>query len=61
MLKGKAKKSGKIMNFSQAVIGKSAMRSKKPSVGIIAAPSAGTVNKNPKKPKAPKLTGKRVY
>lgn len=50
------KKSGKKMNFSQAVIGHSSTRSKKKSVGKIVAPSAGTVTKNPDRVK-----GKRIF
>lgn len=57
----KGRKKGKAMNFSQAVLGTSSKRSKKKSIGITVAPSAGTVNKSPRKPKAPSLRGKRVY
>jgi hypothetical protein len=57
----KTRKTGKVMKFSQAVIGKSSKRSKKKSIGIIAAPSTGKVNKSPSKPKAPSLRGKRIY
>ena len=51
------KKSGKRMKFSQPVIGLSAKRKRKPSVGLISAPSAGTVivpNKGVKR-------GKKVF
>jgi hypothetical protein len=53
---GMMKKGGKRMNFSQSVIGHSAKRTKKPSVGMIVAPSAGTVTKNP-----PRVKGKRTF
>lgn len=59
--KGYARKKGKVMNYSQAVLGTSSKRTKKKSIGIIATGSAGSVNKSPKKPKAPSLRGKRVY
>lgn len=57
----KMRKTGKAMNFSQAVIGTSSKRSKKKSIGITATGSTGMVNKSPSKPKAPSLRGKRVY
>ena len=61
MKKGMSRKKGKVMNFSQAVIGTSSKRSKKGSSKPFAAGSTGMVNKSPKRPKAPSLRGKRVY
>lgn len=55
------RKTGKAMNFSQAVIGTRSKRTRKQSIGIKAASSTGTVNKSPRKPSAPSLRGKRVY
>lgn len=55
------RKKGKIMNFSQAVIGTSASKSMKGPKGTWAAGSTGTVNKSPSKPTPPSLRGKRVY
>jgi hypothetical protein len=62
MPKGRSsRKTGKVMNFSQAVIGKSAKRTRKGTPGIIAVKSTGKVNMSPSKARAPKLGGKRVY
>lgn len=55
------RKSGKIMNFSQAVIGQSSSRSSKGPKGTWVASSTGMVNGSPSKPSAPSLRGKRVY
>lgn len=60
-MKSGSRKKGKIMNFSQAVIGTSSKRSAKGRKDTWVAESTGTVNKSPKKPKAPSLRGKRVY
>lgn len=54
----------KKMNFRQDLIGYSARRkTKKKSVGMIAAPSLGKVNKSPAKhsKKSFSLRGKRVF
>lgn len=58
-MKAKMSKGGKHGSFSQ-VFGKSAGRSKKPSVGRIAAPNIGKVG-NGVKPGPTKSGGKRVF
>lgn len=60
-MSSKARKTGKIMNFSQAVIGTSSSKTRPASMGIKVANSTGMVDKSPSKPKAPSLRGKRIY
>lgn len=63
MPKGKSygRKAGKVMNFSQAVIGTSSKRTKKKSIGRIVTSSNGKVDMSPSRKMAPKRAGKRVY
>jgi len=61
-IKGRSsRKKGKILNFSQAVIGTSASKSRSTNNKTWVAGSTGKVDKSPSKPKAPSLRGKRIY
>jgi len=54
---------GKVMPFSQAVLGKSPKTNTRggSNNGTIVVPTVGMIDKNPSKPMAPSLRGKRVY